>query len=49
MTDHEKEILERFMDFVKKADKETQEKMLFFCEGAVSMGLAMKEKEAKTA
>lgn len=49
MTEHEKEILTRFTEFVERADEETKKNMLYFCEGAVSMGLAMKEREEKTA
>lgn len=37
MTDHEKEVMERFVAFIEGADKETREKLIIFCEGAVSM------------
>jgi len=49
MTDHEKEVLERFAKLVEEADEETKRNMLYFCEGAVSLWATLKEKEAKTA
>lgn len=49
MTDHEKEVLERFAKLVEEADEETKRNMLYFCEGAVSLWATLKEKEEKTA
>lgn len=48
MTDHEKEVMERFVTFIETADKETREKLICFCEGAVGMA-SMIQKEEKTA
>ena len=48
MTDHEKEVLERFVTFIEKTDPETREKLICFCEGAANMA-TMIQKEEKTA
>lgn len=49
MDEHAKEVMERFLTWVKEADKETQEKMLCFCEGAVTMSTMIKEEGGRTA
>lgn len=48
MTDHEKEVMERFVQFIEHSDKETREKLICFCEGAVGMATII-QKEEKTA
>lgn len=48
MTEHEKEVMERFVEFIERSDKETREKLICFCEGAVGMATII-QKEEKTA
>lgn len=47
MTDHEKEIMERFVEFIERSDRETREKLICFCEGAVGMVAILRKEETK--
>lgn len=48
MTEHQQEVLEKLVTFLESTDKETREKLIFFCEGVVSGATAI-GKEEKTA
>lgn len=47
MTDHEKEVLERFVEFIEHSDNDTREKLICFCEGAVGMATIIAKEDTQ--